>query len=651
MSVLTFAIAASQTGRPLDPAVLELFDARAAAEVPFPSDRSVTWTNAAGTIWFSGWQARGRANPQELRWHVDPNGLTAFAGRVWRRRDGWSGTASVASALAHHLERQPLVGSADALAGVYVVASLARHGPSAVAADRLGVAPLHWGQSPDVAVLSTRAAVAAALLAAAQGTSPQRDVFTTGWLAYAGQMMGARTAYEQISLVPEGSVVEIEQTGAIQLHRSSRPPWRLHAQELASDPHAALDEVRAEMTTAIRTALRSPGTEGCVGLTGGKDSRLILALLLADGSAADFEYQTRGDDDLPDVVVARQLAESFGLQHVINPSVGDRWAWRMRVDEAVRDNGLGHAHTREIGFRITAWATSGTRNVGEPHLGRLPSGGTVLLSGLCGEALRTNYHHSTKLHSKEQAARFPDHVNFGAAGILRRDALARYRAEIHELLFGGAIDEDSPQDVIDSFYLRHRLRRWLGPTQEVDSEDRVFPLYSITAIRLAFAIGAENRHAEWIHYQLMGAAYEPLVHLPFAAGDWLPGANDELVPPQRYDDPIPPAPPRPRPRDLVHDRLGSLRRRVARQPPATRNVAWEYRAKVRSTDVEIMRRLFRHDAANPAFDLIDATAAQRALDAFDTLAESQRLQLYGALSAVIWLGGHEVELPRDLSTD
>ena len=173
MSVLTFAIAASQTGRPLDPAVLELFDPRAAAEVPFPSDRSVTWTNAAGTIWFSGWQARGRANPQELRWHVDPNGLTAFAGRVWRRRDGWSGTASVASALAHHLERQPLVGSADALAGVYVVASLARHGPSAVAADRLGLAPLHWGQSPDVAVLSTRAAVAAALLAAAQGTSPR----------------------------------------------------------------------------------------------------------------------------------------------------------------------------------------------------------------------------------------------------------------------------------------------------------------------------------------------------------------------------------------------------------------------------------------------------------------------------------------------
>jgi hypothetical protein len=59
--------------------------------------------------------------------------------------------------------------------------------------------------------------------------------------------------------------------------------------------------------------------------------------------------------------------------------------------------------------------------------------------------------------------------------------------------------------------------------------------------------------------------------------------------------------------------------------------------------------MFRHDAANPAFEIIDANAAQRALDHFDTLPENQRLQLYGALSTIIWLGGHEVPLPRCLS--
>jgi hypothetical protein len=69
----------------------------------------------------------------------------------------------------------------------------------------------------------------------------------------------------------------------------------------------------------------------------------------------------------------------------------------------------------------------------------------------------------------------------------------------------------------------------------------------------------------------------------------------------------------------------------------------------RGTDVEIMRRLFRHDAANPAFELIDASAASQALDRFDRLSESERMQVYGALTAIIWLGGHEVVLPRELS--
>jgi hypothetical protein len=647
--VLTFAIAATRSGRPFGPTELESLQKRAASQVPFAPGHSVTWTNDAGTIWFGAWQASGRGGgATELRWHVDDEGITAFAGRAWPRRDEWVGSTPQSVQLAAYLRRQPLVDNADALAGVYAIASIARVGRCTVAADPLGIAPLHWGQTDGVVVVSTRASMAAALLIAGQGTTPKRDALGTAWLAYAGQVLGGDTGYEQVRLVPEGSVVEIDGRGAVGFRGSVQPPWRLGADDLAKDPEAALEDAQWEMTTAIRTALREPGGNGKLGLTGGKDSRLVLALLLADGSIRDVECQTLGSADLPDVVVARQLAHSFGLRHVTNPAMGDHGAWHKRVDDAVRDGRLAQAHTREIAFRITAWATSGARNVGEPYSSRLPPSDTVLLSGLCGEALRTNYHHSTKLRSKEQAARFPDQVGFGGSGILCGDAAAWYRTRVHELLFEGAQRGDSPQDIIDSFYLRHRLRRWLGPTQEVDAQNRVFPLYSITGIRLGFAIGAENRHAEWIHYRLMRSACEPLVYAPFGAGGWPPGADGELASPSRYDDPIPEQPPRRRPRDLAHDRLAGFARRVM-QPAPVRHVAREFRAKVRATDVEIMRRLLRHDTANPAFEIIDATAAQRALDRFDVLPEMHRLQLFGALSAVIWLGGHEVELPRHLN--
>jgi hypothetical protein len=646
--VLTFAVVASTTGRPLDPRLLRLFEERAGAEVPFLVGRQVTWTNDTGTIWFGGWQAQ-QSGRREPRWHVDANGLTAVAGRVWPRRDGWTGTGPMAEQLAQHLEARPLVGSADELAGVYVVASMASRGSCAVAADPMGAGLIYWARGAGVVVLSTRAAVAAQLLAVATGAAPRGDVLGTGWLAYMGFAMGLRTGYEQVTLVPDGAVAEVDPTGRTEFHLSTRAAWRLRADELAADPRAAVEQVRAEMTTALRMVLREPGTQGCLGLTGGKDSRLVLALLLDEGLASDIECQTYGDDDLPDVVVARQLASTFGLRHVTRPGIGRRWAWRQRLDEALRGNGLGNCTSREIAFRVTAWLASGMANVAEPHIGYVPEGRTALLSGLFGESLRTNYPGTTRLRSKEEAAGFPDNHGPGSVGVLDPEAVAQYRTDVHDLLFDGAIDADSPQDVVDTFFLRQRLRHWLGIRLEVNSEARAFPLYSITGMRLAFAIGAESRHAEWIHYNLIRTACDKLLHVPFASGDWPRGAAAELTPPTRHVEPVPPSPPSSRPHGALRQRLGSRRRQVGRGPHAeTRTALRDYRARERATDVEIMRQLFSHDPANRAFELIDSRAALRALDHFDELSEGQRMQVFGALTAVIWLGGHAVELPRGL---
>jgi len=291
----------------------------------------------------------------------------------------------------------------------------------------------------------------------------------------------------------------------------------------------------------------------------------------------------------------------------------------------------------------------GMCNAGKPYLGRLPPEDSVLLSGLFGESLRTNYPGTTRLRSKRAAARFPHNLQVGSAELLLPDAIAAYRAEMHDLLFERATTDDSPQDVIDTFYLRQRLRHWLGNTIEIDSEARAFPLYSLTGMRLAFAIGAETRHAEWIHYHLMRATCEPLVNVPFASGRWDPRCSNEPVAPVRDRDEVPDRP-LPRPAGIVHDRLTNLRRRVSPSASTgTRSAVSEYRASVRDDDVEIMRRLFRHDSANPAFQLIDSNAALRAVDRFDDLSDAQQTQVYGALTVVIWLGGHEVALPHELS--
>ena len=73
-------------------------------------------------------------------------------------------------------------------------------------------------------------------------------------------------------------------------------------------------------------------------LTGGRDSRLLAAFLMAEKISA--QYITGGDPDSEDVRVAARIAQRYGLEHVVEDcsreAIASRWAqlaWRL-----VREN-------------------------------------------------------------------------------------------------------------------------------------------------------------------------------------------------------------------------------------------------------------------------------------------------------------------------
>jgi hypothetical protein len=640
--MLTFAVVVSRSGGRIAGPVLDRLRERDCADVPFDVRSHLVWSNENGTVWFAGWQDAADQSSPAHHWHADDDGLTAFAGHLWPRREGWTGTGPWARQLADYLRATPLDGGTDDLAGIYVAASLRAHGRGTIAADPLGIGLVYWGHGRDLIVISSRAALAARLLAAQHATHPKRDPIGAGWIAYAPRAMGLQTGFTDVSVVPQGALVDIDPAGGARVRNPSPPPWRIPLGD-ATSPEDTLEDARREMTAFTRVALALPGRAPRAGLTGGKDSRLILALLIADGSAADVEFQTYGEDDLPDVVVARQIAESLGLHHVVKPDRAELWAWQRRLDAAMRDEGYADVSSREVALRLSAWACSGARNVFAPHLGRPPSGDRTLLTGLFGETLRTNFPVSGGFRSKARIARFPSDMSFGTVGILRPEALAHYRAETRRLLFEGSLETDSPQDVVDVFYIRNWLRRWFGITQEVDSQGRMFPLYSTTAIRLAFAIGAENRHAERIHYQLIRQAYEPLVHTSFADGSWGAGAADPLTAPRRHRAPATAR--------AITGAVAGWAKRFKRSTSWKRTANSDRRATVEAVDVDIMRRFLRYDPSNPVFEIIDPAATEQALDRFEQLPPREKMQLFGALTAALWLGGHEIALPRSLPSN
>ncbi len=610
--MLTFALAA---GPGIPERVLAALGDPCPSDLPFRASDHILWSNPAGTVVFAGWQDDVDMG-MGSRWHRRPDGLTAFTGHVWPRSGVWREGEPWSSQLASYLHRHPLSGGTDGLLGVFTAVALDADGRGTVAGDALGTSVRYKAETEGVTILSSRASLAARL--ASRGT-PRRDVLGVGWLAYAGYPIGPRTGYEGVAVVPLG--VHADVTGAGVAFRQAPPPWRAL---LAGERHALLDEVYSDIVTSIRAALSYPVGRKVAELTGGKDSRLILAVLLAEGLADRFEYRTLGSPTIPDVVIAKRLADRFGLRHEVglDPDAQQRAASRnVRLALEHPDSSA-----RKRVLRLNVGASGGMRVAWQAQSSAPPCGDRVALCGLYGEALSTNYPGTTRLRNHAELRQtLLVNMKLGAAGILTPDALERYRRDLEAIAYERFTYDDAPQDVSEGLFLRHRMPRWFGATQEVDEANRVFPLHSPVAVRLAFSLGVRDRHLQWIPRELYRRAFPELADQHSTSGDW--------------------------PTVAAPDRVREPRKRPKLRPAATSSsspppplVGLEARRRNESADVEVMRRYLLDEPSNPVFDILDRTAVEGAVAGFDGLPEPSKQQLYGALSAAIWRGGHEITL-------
>jgi hypothetical protein len=606
--MLTFAVAAG----PVIPApVRSALEDACPPDLPFRAVRHLLWSNPSGTVVFAGWQDAVDLGMGD-RWHRSDEGLTAFTGHVWPRTGVWP-SGQWAACLADHLGTR----SVEDLLGVFTAISLDADGKGIVTSDSLGTSLMYRAQVNDVSVVSSRARLVARICA---GGKPSRDPLGAGWLPYCGFPMGSRTGYAGVRVVPVGVRVEVSPAG-IQL-RSATPSWR---QPLEGDPHAHLDGVHADAVTSIHAALSFPVDRKVAELTGGKDTRLILAIILAEGLGDQFEYRTWGDADLPDVVVAQELTRMRGLRH----EIGQEPARRRRVVERRRRLAAAYPElsSRERQLRLNVGAWDGMRNAFELEAGHPPYGDRVALNGTYGEAFSSNYL-NTNGHRNHADLRQTLLVGmkFGAAGIFKPEILDHYRTELIAAAYEGCSLEDAPQDVMDSMYIRHKARRWFGSTQEADENNHVLPLHSPLGVRLGFALGARERRRQWIYRELYRRTCPELAEMPFTSRPW-----PKVEVPER----------RPEPKKAPALRSVPMRSSCR---PLRRTAVLERRRPSEGEDVEVMRRYLLDEPSNPVFDLLDRTRVEAAVTGFDGLTEASKKQLYGALTAAIWLGGHEITL-------
>ena len=232
--------------------------------------------------------------------------------------------------------------------------------------DDLGYGTLfHW-QGDGVAAVATRPELLVAV-AAAVAEPVSRDASIAAQLAYVGWLSPNRTGWVGIDALRAGERIRLADGGA---HVSVDPWVSTWVHEPAPAPLADLAErASVALTDSVRRVL-DRGHTSFADLTAGRDSRMILAALVALDALDSVTFQTIGGPDLGDVAVAGALAAHLGAEY--------RHGFFYPLPE-------GSFADR---FRQHVEATAGVSNVMDGMREPLGVVDHVRLSGLGGEIVR-----------------------------------------------------------------------------------------------------------------------------------------------------------------------------------------------------------------------------------------------------------------------
>ncbi len=316
--------------------VLSERDLQSMARRMADSMRRLPWLQVE--MWTSKDFCGGRVHLGVLNPSPQPLVTTDRASRVWfdgqlYARSGDEGITPTAEHISELVS-----GSGSDLAEVDGVFALAcfneEKGELVLANDRLGFRPLYYTETED---WFAYAAEVKALLAV-RDTLPDLDEISLRQFFALDHMMGERTWWTGIELIPPASVWRVSRQGC-----TTHQYWSF--EDIRVDP-VGKDDAYTQFAQLWSEDVRrhsKPG-EMPVMLSGGLDSRLLVAELL--DQEADVVGITYGDEQSPEVVLSRIVAKTARIEHRLCWWNTRNW-WHRREEAIWQTDGLvncNHLH-------------------------------------------------------------------------------------------------------------------------------------------------------------------------------------------------------------------------------------------------------------------------------------------------------------------
>ena len=359
-----------------------------------------------------------------------------------------------------------------------------------VLTDTLGFVPIYYGRHDDGYVISNSAYAVGTLL---DLSSPDPLGVSTflglGWAA------SDRTTVAGVHILSGGSLHKIA-AGRLETERRFGPAQLASRRQRRAAP--ALDDLADSLVELTVNATEGIERVECA-LTGGRDSRVLLALLQA--ANRDAQYFTGGVEEVPDVIIARELAEKMGIRHEVNRHDPEDTGldWTDAASRFMRQND-GQTSLLQIGDFVEPSADDETIGVKLGGMGgEIGRAGTGDLTAFAtnGPLLRRSLTVQHKLLAMKAG-------NDG--GMMTAAA----RAEVESYLrrfYDERLEEGWRRiELQEAFYIFERMGRWASTTtrRTATTDDAFSPLLARPFLDYCLSLSSAERYLEAAHFRLMG---------------------------------------------------------------------------------------------------------------------------------------------------
>ncbi|MFC4010717.1 asparagine synthase-related protein [Nonomuraea purpurea] len=252
-------------------------------------------------------------------------------------------------------------------------------------------------------------------------------------------------------------------------------------------------------------------------LTGGRDSRLMAALLHA--SRIPFRATTNGLDDHPDVVIARAVAARLRIGHTVIPPARTEAMDAVLVPHPI-------VRTHEV-LRACEGMTSAYESIVDYR----PYSTTPTMSGQSGEILRGGFLYSQGQTTDKAMRRRVGDFFLKNASLFTDEANEHARGLAEPWL--RRVD-DNPWEVLDHLYVTYRVGRWHAAARvgSLRRGDPIQPFLDNRVVVEALSLDQRWRHSEEVVYELIGRLAPGLQKIEVEGKPWRFRA--EAPPPGRW---------------------------------------------------------------------------------------------------------------------